>query len=71
MARRGSSWPDVLLLLILLWSATGTLAWARDIGQRAPDFLLPGTPDAPLRLSRSFATRVVVLHFYLGDFLDA
>jgi hypothetical protein len=71
MTRRGPKCVHVLLLLILLWSATSGSAWALDLGQRAPDFVLPGTPDAPLRLSQYFGTRVVVLHFYLGDFLNA
>jgi peroxiredoxin len=60
-----------LFLAGLFWGGVVLQAAALDVGQKAPDFALPGTPDKPLRLSQYSGKQVVVLHFYLGDFLAA
>jgi hypothetical protein len=61
----------LLFLTSLLWGLFAGSAGAVEVGEKAPDFVLAGTPAAPVRLSHYLANRVVVLHFYLGDFLDA
>ena len=61
----------VLLLAGLLWGVLVGNANALEAGQKAPDFTLPGAPDKPVRLSQYAGKQVVVLHFYLGDFLAA
>ena len=63
--------PYGFLLAGLLCSAFATHAIALEVGQKAPDFTLPGTPEKPVRLSQYAGKQVVVLHFYLGDFLAA
>lgn len=60
-----------LLLTAFLWSGLVAPAPALEVGEKAPDFTLPGTPDKPVRLSQYAGKQVVVLHFYLGDFLAA
>lgn len=60
-----------LLLAGLLCGMFATHAVALEVGQTAPDFTLPGTPEKPVRLSQYAGKQVVVLHFYLGDFLAA
>lgn len=69
MRRRGCLWG--LALASLVWSGVAGPASAVEVGQRAPDFTLPGTPDKPVRLTQYAGKQVVVLHFYLGDFLEA
>jgi hypothetical protein len=60
-----------VLLVAFVLSGFGSHAWAVEVGQKAPDFTLPGTTDRPVRLSQYAGKQVVVLHFYLGDFLEA
>jgi len=60
-----------LLLAGLVWIGLAGPASAVEVGQKAPDFTLPGTTDKPVRLSHYAGKQVVVLHFYLGDFLAA
>lgn len=60
-----------LLLAALLWNGLAGSVPALEVGEKAPDFTLPGTPDKPVRLSQYAGKQVVVLHFYLGDFLAA
>jgi len=62
---------NVLLLAALLCGVFAGHAAALEVGQKAPDFTLPGTTDKPVRLSQYAGKQVVVLHFYLGDFLEA
>lgn len=59
------------LLAILFAAGLAGSAGAVEVGQKAPDFTLPGTPDKPVRLGQFAGKKVVVLHFYLGDFLPA
>lgn len=72
-AHKGSRHGRLRLLLFaaLLWSGGAGHVWALEVGQKAPDFTLPGTTDRPVRLSQYAGKQVVVLHFYLGDFLEA
>ncbi|MBI4610476.1 MAG: redoxin domain-containing protein [Candidatus Rokubacteria bacterium] len=60
-----------LVLAALLLGGLALPVSAVEVGEKAPDFALPGTPDKPVRLSQYAGKRVVVLHFYLGDFLRA
>jgi len=62
---------SLLLVAALLWGVPAGDATALEVGQKAPDFTLPGTPDKPMRLGQYAGKQVVVLHFYLGDFLAA
>lgn len=71
MRVRSRRYARVLFSAALLWGAIATPAAALEIGQRAPDFSLPGTTDRPVRLSQYAGKQAVVLHFYLGDFLEA
>jgi hypothetical protein len=71
MTGAGGRWPRVLLLAALLLGGFPGGALALEVGQTAPDFTLPGTADKPIRLHQYAGKQVVVLHFYLGDFLAA
>jgi len=67
----GGRWPWVLLLAALLLAGLPGGALGLEVGQTAPEFTLPGTADKPIRLGQYAGKQVVVLHFYLGDFLAA
>lgn len=60
-----------LFLVGVVWMGLAGPAAALEVGEKAPDFTLPGTTDKPVRLSQYAGKQVVVLHFYLGDFLAA
>lgn len=68
-ARRGRLTGFLLAILLCVMFAGHAIGL--EVGQKAPDFTLPGTPDKPVRLSQYAGKQVVVLHFYLGDFLAA
>jgi len=71
MTHGGRRGPRTLLLAVFLATGLAGNAAAVEVGQKAPDFILPGTPEKPVRLSQYAGKTVVVLHFYLGDFLPA
>ena len=48
-------------------SAAG-VATAPEVGERAPDFILPGTIGENVRLSQFQGKKSVLIEFYAGDF---
>lgn len=59
-----------LFLGLLLASRLGMAggAWAVEVGEKAPDFKLPGTMGADISLSDFRGKKWVFLEFYGGDF---
>jgi peroxiredoxin len=53
-----------VLLAGMLGAAT-----ALEVGEQAPDFLLPATTGGNLSLSRFRGQKLVLLEFYMGDFM--
>ena len=49
----------------------GRLAWAIDVGDKAPDFTLPSTNGLDISLSDFKGKRFVFLEFYAADFVPA
>ena len=49
-----------LLLAALLWNGLAGSVPALEVGEKAPDFTLSGTPDKPVRLSQYAGKQVVV-----------
>lgn len=60
----------LLFLGLLLASRLGMAggAWAVEVGEKAPDFKLPGTMGADISLSDFRGKKWVFLEFYGGDF---
>jgi peroxiredoxin len=44
------------------------LAWAIDVGAKAPDFTLPSTTGEKISLSQFRGKKLVLLEFYGADF---
>jgi AhpC/TSA family len=62
--------PKVLLLvglLVVCAMGTGAVALAPDVGQKAPDFKLPGTTGLDVSLS-DYRGKWVLIEFYGADF---
>jgi hypothetical protein len=55
-----------VLLAVGLGLASG--AWAIEVGEKAPDFKLPGTMGLDVSLSDFRAKKWVLLEFYGADF---
>jgi peroxiredoxin Q/BCP len=51
--------------------AFAQLAWAIDVGDKAPDFTLPSTNGVDISLSDFKGKRLVLLEFYAADFVPA
>jgi hypothetical protein len=49
----------------------GRLAWAVDVGDKAPDFTLPSTNGLDISLSDFKGKKFVFLEFYAADFVPA
>jgi peroxiredoxin len=60
--------PWSLLLTSLLWAGS---APALEVGEAAPDFTLPSTTGAPIRLSQFKGLKHVLIQFYTMDFNPA
>lgn len=58
------------LLGVLLASGlvTASLATAVDVGEQAPDFMLPSTTGGMISLSQFRGQKLVLLEFHLNDF---
>jgi hypothetical protein len=58
------------LLGVLLASGlvTASLATAVDVGEQAPDFMLPSTTGGMISLSQFRGEKLVLLEFHLNDF---
>ena len=59
---------SLLLLGVLLAGGLGAVT-ALEVGEQAPDFLLPATTGGNLTLSRFRGEKLVLLEFYMGDFM--
>ena len=44
------------------------LAWAVEVGDKAPDFILPSTTGEKISLSQFKGKKLVLLEFYGADF---
>jgi hypothetical protein len=49
----------------------GRIAWAVDVGDKAPDFTLPSTNGLDISLSDFKGKKFVFLEFYAADFVPA
>jgi hypothetical protein len=58
-------------LLLASELALGRLAWAIDVGDKAPDFTLPSTNGLDISLSDFKGKKFVFLEFYAADFVPA
>jgi len=58
-----------LLLLGGLLAGGLEAATALEVGEQAPDFLLPATTSGNLSLSQFRGQKLVLLEFYIGDFI--
>ena len=58
-------------LLLISAPAFARLAWAIDVGDKAPDFTLPSTNGLDISLSDFKGKRFVFLEFYAADFVPA
>jgi hypothetical protein len=56
-------------LLLASVPAFARLAWAIDVGDKAPDFTLPSTNGVDISLSDFRGKRFVFLEFYSSDFV--
>ena len=59
---------SLLLLGMLLAGGLGA-ATALEVGEQAPDFLLPATTGGNISLSQFRGQKLVLLEFYIGDFM--
>ena len=58
----------VLALLLFGLLGTARASWALDIGDKAPDFTLPGTTGEKISLSQFRGKKIVLLEFYGADY---
>ena len=60
----------LLFLGLLLASGLGVagVAWAVEVGEKAPDFKLPGTTGLDISLSDFRGKKWALVEFYGGDF---
>src|SRR5215471_2598479 len=67
--RRPTQLTKHLLLVGMLLAGWVGAATALEVGEQAPDFLLPATTGGNLTLSRFRGQKLVLLEFYMGDFM--
>ena len=58
-------------LLLASVPALPRIAWAIDVGDKAPDFTLPSTNGVDISLSDFKGKKFVFLEFYSADFVPA
>ena len=56
---------SVLMLGVMLLAATA--AMALEVGQKAPEFMLPSTTGGKIGLSQFRDRKAVLLEFYVGE----
>jgi len=56
---------SVLMLSVMLLAATA--AMALEVGQKAPEFMLPSTTGGKIGLSQFRNRKAVLLEFYVGE----
>ena len=63
-------WLGLLsMLLVGLWATGGVRpAAALEVGERAPDFMLPSTKGERISLSQFRGKKLVLVEFYTRDF---
>jgi peroxiredoxin len=66
---RGTQLMRSLLLLGGLLAGGLSAAMALEVGEQAPDFLLPATTGGNLGLSQFLGKKLVLIEFYIGDFI--
>jgi hypothetical protein len=61
----------LLVMSLLLLSVLGgaNVVTALDVGEQAPDFLLPSTMGDKVRLQQFRGKQLVLLEFYTNDFV--
>jgi thioredoxin-dependent peroxiredoxin len=66
---RGTQCLWLLYLVGMLLAGGFGVATALEVGAQAPDFLLPATTGGNVSLSRFRGQKLVLLEFYIGDFI--
>ena len=61
---RGSLLLSALLAGVLLGASAAT---ALEVGDKAPDFTLPGTTGEKISLSQFRGNKLVLIEFYVGE----
>jgi thioredoxin-dependent peroxiredoxin len=61
---RGSLLSSALLAGVLLGASAAT---ALEVGDKAPDFTLPGTTGEKISLSQFRGNKLVLIEFYVGE----
>jgi hypothetical protein len=61
---RSWSLSGVLLAGVLVGARAAT---ALEVGEKAPDFTLPGTTGEKISLSQFRGTKLVLIEFYVGE----
>jgi hypothetical protein len=71
VTRQTPSMPHLLVLSLLLLSVLGGTngVTALDIGEPAPDFLLPSTMGDKVSLQQFRGKQLVLIEFYTNDFV--
>ena len=69
MSRLPKLTRNLLLLGVLLAGGLGA-ATALEVGEQAPDFMLPATTGGNISLSQFLGRKLVLLEFYMGDFIS-
>lgn len=65
---RTRGWLVLGVLLAPLLAPASPVGATVQVGERAPDFTLPGTTGEPIRLSQFRGQKHVLLEFYVSDF---
>ena len=68
MSRLPKLTRNLLLLGVLLAGGLGA-ATALEVGEQAPDFMLPASTGGNLSLNQFRGQKLVLLEFYIGDFI--
>ena len=68
MSRLPKLTRNLLLLGVLLAGGLGA-ATALEVGEQAPEFMLPATTSGNISLSQFRGRKLVLLEFYMGDFI--
>ena len=71
MARQTPSMRHLLVLSLLLLSVLGgtNVVTALDIGEQAPDFVLPSVMGDKISLKQFRGKQLVLIEFYTNDFV--
>jgi AhpC/TSA family len=71
MARQTPSMRHLLVLSLLLLSVLGAtnVVTALEIGEQAPDFVLPSTTGDKISLQQFRGKQLVLIEFYTNDFV--